>query len=278
MTTSAATAPAQDQSFEGLHIERDGAIGRITLNRPEKLNAILHTMIHGIDKTVEAWGKDPSIRVIVITGNGRAFSSGDDIVGGMGERPSDYVFEPTGMNTNLGPHHHMVKTILSAPKPVVAALNGRTHGAGWVTALACDFRVARTDALIGDIRSGKAIFAGQTVPLILPRLIGQSRAMDILITGRVFDATEAERYGIVQRLWSPEDWDRELAAFIDELANGPTLTYAAWKLAVNRSVLNELDAYTDYERRLAAIAGASEDVEEGRNSFREKRAPIFKGR
>lgn len=267
------------KSYEGLLIERDGAVGRITLNRPEKLNAILHTMIQGIDEVVEEWGKDPEIRAIVITGAGpRAFSSGDDIVGGMGERPEGYVFEPTGMNRNLGPHHHMVKSIMSAPKPVIAALNGRTHGAGWVTALACDFRVAKSDALIGDIRSGKAIFAGQTVPLILPRLIGQSRAMDILITGRVFDAIEAERYGLVARVWSPEEYDRELAAFVDELANGPTVTYAAWKLTVNRSVLNELDAYTDYERRLAAIAGATEDVEEGRNSFREKRAPIFKGR
>ena len=122
-----------------------------------------------------------------------------------------------------------------------------------------------------------AYFAGQTVPLILPRLIGQSRAMDMLITGRVIDATEAERYGIVVRVWSPEDWDRELGTFIDELANGPTVTYAAWKLTVNRSVLNELDAYTDYERRLAAIASATDDVVEGRESFREKRAPKFVG-
>jgi 2-(1,2-epoxy-1,2-dihydrophenyl)acetyl-CoA isomerase len=265
------------KEYDGLLYEREGAVAKITLNRPEKLNAIRHTMIQGIDELVEASGKDPEVRVIVITGNGRAFSSGDDIVGGMGDRPEGYVFEPTGMNTNLGPHHHMVKSILSAPKPVVAALNGLTHGAGWVTALACDFRVMKSDARIGDIRSQKAIFAGQTVPLILPRLIGQSRAMDMLITGRVIDAQEAERYGIVTRVWSPEEWDRELGAFIDELANGPTVTYAAWKLTVNRSVLNELDTYTDYERRLAAIASATQDVEEGRNSFREKRAPVFKG-
>jgi 2-(1,2-epoxy-1,2-dihydrophenyl)acetyl-CoA isomerase len=266
------------KSYEGLLIERQGAVGKITLNRPEKLNAILHTMIQGIDEAVAEWGKDPEIRAIVITGNGRAFSSGDDIVGGMGDRPEGYVFEPTGMNTNLGPHHHMVKTIMSAPKPVVAALNGLTHGAGWVTALACDFRVMKAGSRIGDIRSQKAIFAGQTVPLVLPRLIGQSRAMDLLMTGRIIDAEEAERFGIVVRVWSPEDWDRELEAFINELASGPTVTYAAWKLTVNRSVLNELDAYTDYERRLAAIASATEDVEEGRLSFREKRAPIFKGR
>ena len=134
----------------------------------------------------------------------------------------------------------MVKKLLTVPKPVVAAINGRCHGAGWVIALACDFRVARADALVGDIRSSKAIFAGQSVPLILSRLIGQSRTMDLLITGRVIDAVEAERYGIVTRLWPVETYEQDLAAFIAELADGPTQTYAAWKLAVNRSVLLEL--------------------------------------
>jgi hypothetical protein len=110
----------------------------------------------------------------------------------------------------------------SVPKPVVAALNGRCHGAGWVIALACDFRVARADALIGDIRSSKAIFAGQSVPLVLSRLIGQSRTMDLLMTGRVIDAVEAERYGIVARVRSPETYEQELQAFVGELAEGPT--------------------------------------------------------
>jgi 2-(1,2-epoxy-1,2-dihydrophenyl)acetyl-CoA isomerase len=172
----------------------------------------------------------------------------------------------------------MVKTIMQAPKPVIAALNGRTHGAGFVTALACDFRVAKSDALIGDIRSGKAIFAGQSVPLILPRLIGQARAMDLLITGRVIEAAEAERFGLVTRLFPPETWDADLAQFVDELANGPTKTYAAWKLTVNRSVLNELDDYTDYERRIDELSRNTEDNREGPQSFREKRQPRFVGR
>jgi enoyl-CoA hydratase/carnithine racemase len=161
---------------------------------------------------------------------------------------------------------------------VVAAINGRCHGAGWVIALACDFRVARADALVGDIRSSKAIFAGQSVPLILSRLIGQSRTMDLLITGRVIDAVEAERYGIVVRVWPVETYEQDLTAFIGELADGPTKTYAAWKLAVNRSVLLELDAYTDYERRLSILTRATEDAQEGRQAFREKRAPRFIGR
>src|SRR5262249_28741853 len=158
-------------------------------------------------------------------------------------------------------------TLLQLPKPVVAALNGRCHGAGFVLSLACDFRVGHTDTLVGDIRAGRAIFAGQGVPLLLPRLIGQSRAMDLLMTGRVIDATEAERIGYLNRLWSRETFSSDLAAFLGELASGPTKTYAAWKLTVNRSVLNELDSYTDYERQLAILIRDTADHTEGRISF-----------
>jgi 2-(1,2-epoxy-1,2-dihydrophenyl)acetyl-CoA isomerase len=261
------------QEYEGLRFENAGGVVTITLNRPEKLNAIIWPMVQGVTDLVAACGRDDDVRVIVITGAGRAFSSGDDIVGGMGERPA---MNPLG--SGRGPHYRMVKTLLSTPKPVIAAINGRCHGAGWVIALACDLRVARADALIGDIRSGKAIFANQGVGLLLPRLIGQSRAMDLLMTGRVIDAAEAERYGILVRVWSSETYAEDLAAFVQELANGPTRTYAAWKASVNRAVLLELDAYTDHERLLNMALAGSEDTREGVQAFREKRAPRFTGR
>ena len=265
------------RDVEGLRFTREGGVATVTLNRPERLNAITWKMVEGIIDFTEACSRDETVRVMVITGEGRAFSSGDDIVHGMGEIPVRHG-NPGGLNTDLGLHHEMVKKLLTVPKPVVAALNGRCHGAGWVIALACDFRVARADALVGDIRASKAIFAGQSVPLILSRLIGQSRTMDLLITGRVIDAVEAERYGIVARVWSVETYEHDLATFVGELAEGPTQTYAAWKLAVNRSVLLELDAYTDYERRLNLLTRATEDATEGRQAFREKRAPRFIGR
>ncbi len=264
------------EDVEGLLFERDGAVARVTLNRPDKLNAITWKMVQGLTAFVEECGYDPEVRVIVITGAGRAFSSGDDIVGGMGDYP---LGAPrAGLHNNRGPHYEMVRTLLGVPKPVVAAINGRCHGAGWVIALACDFRVARSDALIGDIRSGKAIFANQGVGLLLPKLIGVSRAMDLLMTGRVIDAAEAERIGLLARLWSPETYDRELDAFVSDLASGPTRTYAAWKSSVNRTALLELDGYTDHERWLNLLLTDSEDRREGVQAFREKRDPRFTGR
>jgi 2-(1,2-epoxy-1,2-dihydrophenyl)acetyl-CoA isomerase len=263
---------------EGLTFDLAGGIATITLNRPEKLNAIRWSMVFGLIDWVTALGEDPDVRVIVITGAGRAFSSGDDIVGGMGDEVSSDQADRLKRIATRGPHYQLIKTLLSAPKPIVAALNGRTHGAGWVIALACDFRVTRDDALIGDIRSGKAIYANQGVGLMLPHLIGASRAMDLLMTGRVIEAAEAERFGIVQRLWPAADWDRELAAFIGELAAGPTRVYAAWKASVNRAVLMDLDAYTDHENLLNAALIGSVDQQEGVASFRERRDPVFTGR
>jgi enoyl-CoA hydratase/carnithine racemase len=267
--------------WQDVRFERRGPIAWITLNRPDKLNAITWRMIDEIIKFCQDASRDDDVRCVVFTGEGRAFSAGDDIVGGMGERPGNPPMaggQPVAMTREFGPHYHMTRTLMSMPKPVVAAINGRCHGAGWVIALSSDFRVMRSDALIGDIRSRRSIFAGQLAPLILPRLIGQSRAMDLLMTGRVIDAAEAERYGLVTRVWSPETYESELQAFLDELASGPTKNYAAWKFAVNRSVLLEAEGYAEYERFLNVAHRGTEDSREGVTSFREKRDPRYVGR
>ncbi|MBV9583002.1 MAG: enoyl-CoA hydratase/isomerase family protein [Chloroflexi bacterium] len=262
--------------FETILYDTQDGVARVTLNRPERLNAMTWLMIEEFLDAIEQCRRDDSARVLVFTGAGRAFSAGDDIVAGMGERRRGG--NPGGINNDRGLHHLLVKNLLELPKPVVAALNGRCHGAGFVLSLACDFRVGHTETLVGDIRSGRAIYAGQGVPLLLPRLIGSSRAMDLLMTGRVIDGTEAERIGYLNRLWQPAEYETELASFLSELANGPTLTYAAWKLSVNRSVLNELDAYTDYERQLANLIRTTEDHAEGRASFQQKRPAQYTGR
>ena len=263
-------------AFETILFDVQDGIARVTLNRPDRLNAMTWLMIEEFLEAIEACRNDDRVRVLVFTGAGRAFSAGDDIVDGMGERRLGG--NPGSISNDRGLHYVLIKTLLEIPKPVVAALNGRCHGAGFVLALGCDFRVGHTETLVGDIRSGRAIFAGQGVPLLLPRLIGQSRAMDLLVTGRVIDGTEAERIGLLNRLWQPSTYAADLWAFLTELANGPTLTYAAWKLTVNRSVLNELDGYTDYERQLANLVRTTEDHGEGRVSFREKRPARYVGR
>lgn len=271
---------AGGEEVRGLRRElRDGVL-TITLDRPDRLNALRWEMVTGLTAEVAAAGDDPDVRVVVITGAGRAFCSGDDIVGGMDDRGNDVAeMRARIMDTaRRGPHYELVRTLLGTPKPVVAALNGRCHGAGFVIAVASDFRVARDDVLIGDIRAQKAIFSNQGVGLLLPLLIGASRAMDLLVTGRVIDAAEAERIGLLNRVWRAATWPEELAEFVGELATGPTTTYAAWKLSVNRAALIELDAYTDHERKLDIDVFHSADIAEGVRAFAEKRPPRFSGR
>jgi 2-(1,2-epoxy-1,2-dihydrophenyl)acetyl-CoA isomerase len=265
----------ESAQHETILVERDQGIVRIVLNRPDRLNAITWPMMEELLDALEACSRDESVRVVAFAGAGRAFSSGDDIGEGMGQRRRGA--DPDGLNAERGLHYQLVKQLLELPKPVVAAIHGRCHGAAWVLSLACDFRVGHADALVGDIRAQRAIFAGQGAPLLLPRLIGQSRAMDLLITGRVIDAAEAERIGYFNRVWPADGYAEELAAFLGELAAGPTRTYAAWKLATNRSVLLELDGYTDYERQLTGLVRDTSDYAEGRASFREKRAPTYRG-
>jgi len=269
-----------ETAVEGLRGQVDRGVLTITLDRPDQLNALQWKMVDGVTRWVAAAGTDPTVRVVVITGAGRAFCAGDDIVGGMDGTGSVDVARLRARIMDVasrGPHYELVETLLSTPKPIVAALNGRCHGAGFVIALACDFRVARADALIGDIRAQKAIFSNQGAGLLLPKLIGTSRAMDLLVTGRVIDAADAERIGLLHRVWTVETWDAELAAFVASLADGPTRTYAAWKLSINHATLRELPEYTDRERALDIDVFHSADVAEGVRAFAEKRAPRFTG-
>jgi 2-(1,2-epoxy-1,2-dihydrophenyl)acetyl-CoA isomerase len=269
-----------DQLPAGLLREVERGVLTITLNRPDRLNALQWDMVQGLTRWVTDAATDPAVRVIVITGAGRAFCSGDDIVGGMdGTGIVDIpALRARIMDTaSRGPHYELVRALLSAPKPIVAALNGRCHGAGFVIAVACDFRVAHDDVLIGDIRAQKAIFSNQGVGLLLPKLIGVSRAMDLLVTGRVIDAAEAERIGLLQRVWPTETWTTDLERFVDDLASGPTRTYAAWKLSVNHAALSELPGYTDYERSLDIDVFHSHDIAEGVSAFAAKRPPDFNG-
>ena len=176
---------------------QDG-IARVTLNRPERLNAMTWQMIEEFLEAAEICRRDAGVRGWSSPAPGAP--SPRATISSVAWATAASGGNPGGINNDRGLHHALVKSLLELPKPVVAALNGRCHGAGFVLSLACDFRVGHTETLVGDIRSGRAIFAGQGVPLLLPRLIGQSRALDLLMTGRVIDGAEAERIGLLSRL------------------------------------------------------------------------------
>lgn len=249
-------------------------ITTITLNRPEKLNAFSGTMREDLLAALRAAGEDPACRVAVITGAGRAFCSGGDVEFMRGLQ-SDRNTE--GMQRLLEAGRDIVLQILDMPKPVIASVNGVAAGAGCNLALACDLRIASDQAKLGEtfVRIGLHPDWGGT--WLLPRLIGRSRALEILMTGRMVEATEALAMGMVDRVVPAANLARETESLARTIAAGPPLAMGDIKRALRASERNDARAQIDLEGRHQMRAFLSGDAAEGMAAFFEKRPPKFQG-
>jgi enoyl-CoA hydratase/carnithine racemase len=253
--------------------ESDG-VGTITLNRPERMNAIDQRTIIELDHVIERATNRPSVRCLLITGNGRAFSAGADVKewgSGSGDDDAD--------GDGWVPRMHRVMTRLHRlPKPVIAAVNGVAVGAGCDLALVADLRIASTAARFGQayIRVGYCPDAGGSY--LLPQLIGPTKAAELIFTGRIINAPEADSLGLLNALVEPDallDTARDMAL---RLAKGPTVAIGLAKenLRLNRNLAFE-DALRN-ERRAGERCGMTEDSREGLRAANEKREPVFMGR
>ena len=248
----------------------NGAIATITLNRPEKLNAFAGTMREDLLASLRRAEADRACRAVVITGAGRAFSAGGDVEF-MRELQKRKDIETLRKLLRAG--GDVVAQIAEMPKPVIASINGVAAGAGCNLALACDYRIASDEAKLGEtfVRIGMHPDWGGT--FLLPRLIGRSRAMEILMTGRMVDATEALAMGMVDRLAS--DLAAETQKLARALADAPPAVIADIKRALNTTydLRRQLELETEHQLR----AFLSSDAAEGMGAFFEKRAPKFRG-
>ncbi len=245
----------------------------ITLNRPERLNAVNPRLADELPAAVNAAAADDAVRVVVITGAGRGFCAGLDLA------------EPVPLNTGtrvskLDPYYWVgrwVMSIAACEKPVIAAINGPAAGAGFGLALACDLRLLQADArcTAGYVRRGLSPDAGVT--WTLPRLIGHARAMDIVLTGRDVDAAEAERIGLVSAVFSGEQFASSVAAYAAQLAAGPPVALALTKRLMLHSADASLDAQLREELTHIMTCFGTADVAEAMKAFKEKRPPVFTG-
>ena len=243
----------------------------ITMRRPARLNAITFTMLREIEELVRDAACKPAIRVITIRGEGtRAFSSGDDLTD----------MEPAvRFDSPHSTHHKLIPALRAAPQPVVALLSGYALGAGFELALACDFRLAADNLKIGDYRARRALGSIAGASWFLSRIVGQGRALDLLLTGRHLSAQEALEWGLVTRTWPLATFAREAASFVETLAQLPTGALGAHKQALEYSMVHGLrDSLSNEFETFAQYYNEAEDVLEGRASFHERRDPVYRGR
>lgn len=259
-------------TYETLLVERKGPVATVTLNRPEKLN-VLST--HVIPELRRAWGevaRDPEVRVIVLTGAGRAFSAGGDI----GEMVPG---ETSRWEALVREYLECVAELRRLPLPTVARLNGDAVGGGLCLAMACDFRLAVRTARLGVpfVKIGlSASDMGAT--WFLPRLVGRGKAAELLMTGDVITTEEGERLGLVNRAVPPEEFDATVSAFVERLAAGPPFALRMTKEALVRSLDTGMDEEFDFETLAQTVCLTTEDHREGVRAFKERRKPVFQGR
>jgi len=255
-------------------LEREGPIARITLNRPDSLNAFGEGMHEAMAAAIEAVAHDPAIRVAVITGAGRAFCSGGDIKKMVELKKAEHsaVFREY-----LEFGNHLVRSLRRMPKPVLASINGAAAGAGMNLALACDLRIASEQATFTQafVRIGLHPDWGGT--FFLPRLVGIGRAVEMFALGDTIGATEAHRLGMVNSVVPHERLAEETHKLATRLAEASPLPIALLKQFVSERLETELDRFMEHEVSAQMKCFESQDFAEGLKAFLEKRKPEFKG-
>ncbi|MCA3013783.1 MAG: enoyl-CoA hydratase family protein [Myxococcaceae bacterium] len=251
-------------------------VGVITFTRPDTLNSLTFEVYRELTDLFFELEKEPSVRAVVVTGEGRGFCSGGDqhaIIKPLLTRDMPALVEFTRMTCEL------IRNMRALRKPIVAALNGTAAGAGAVIALASDLRVASEKAKIGFlfVRVGLA-GADMGAAHLLPRVVGLSRATELLMLGDVIDAATAEKYGLFNRVVSPERCLEEAMSLATRLANGPTFALGMTKEILNAELHMDLFQALDNEARAQAVCMQTHDFREASDAFSNKRTPTFQGR
>jgi 2-(1,2-epoxy-1,2-dihydrophenyl)acetyl-CoA isomerase len=260
--------------------ERSDGVWVITLNRPERLNAMRQRTVHELLSIIERAARADEAKVLVITGEGRGFSSGADLMGGGSAEEAAEMTEADGYRRmREGPIGHwgvFFSALNHFPKPYIAAVNGVAAGAGLSLALAADIRIASAEARFISVFVRRGLTPDTGTSFHLPRLIGDSRALEMMFTGDAVDAETAERWGLVSRVVAPEELMPATLALGSRIAAGPSVTIELTKRLVRDLSHRDLDRQLQNEAW--AIGIQTEDRMEGGKAFRERREPRWTGR
>ena len=262
--------------YECLLYEMKDGIATLTLNRPERLNALGGTLRQDLFDAVTRAGADPEVRVMVMTGAGKGFCSGGDVKA-MGEAKAGQRERP--LIEKIAPGRD--RTLLAmreAPQPIIAAVNGAAAGAGMNLALGCDIRIASTAAKFTQAFVKRGLHPDWGGTYFLPRVVGMAKACEMIFTGEVIDAAEALRLGIVSRVVAPEELLPTAYEVARRIAAGPPVAIRLAKRSLYANEDLDLRGALQIETMAQNICFETEDATEGIRAFGEKRAPVFKGR
>lgn len=263
-----ATVPVLLESIQ------DG-IAVLVMNRPERMNALNNELATALHGSLQRIAKDDSIRVVVLTGAGRAFCAGGDlgVIGKGREANNVKELEPL-LRAGMG----MVVTMRTMPQPVIAAINGAAAGAGMNVALAADIRISAEEATFGQNFAKVGLFPDYGGTYFLPELVGPSKAAEMFYTGDMIDAQTALKLGLVNRVVPAAQLEAEVKTLAKKIASGPPLTIRAVKRTMFAEKKEALERALEAEVEYQMKCFASEDCLEGVHAFFEKRAPQFRGR
>ena len=258
--------------------ELDDGVLTVTLNRPERLNALNREAHESLEDLWSDVARDPEVRVVLLTGAGRAFCAGGDVKD-MAERSGSSTPSPfMGSGAIQSNARRLILNVLEVNQPIIAALNGDAVGLGATIALFCDITIAAENARVGDPHVRVGLVAGDGGAVIWPLLVGVHRAKELLMTGRLISATEAERIGLINRVVPQGEALSAAQELARELANGPTLAIRWTKASVNKLIRERMNLILDASLAFENMSMASEDHGEAARAFVGKRKAQFVGR
>ena len=258
--------------YKFLKYSLQGGVVTISLNRPEVYNALNDAITYELQDALKTVAKDDTARVVVLTGEGKAFCSGQDLKAASGSEKRSFI---DSLHKRYNP---IIRAMRNLPKPVIGRLNGVAAGAGCSLALACDIIVASEEATLIEVFINIGLVPDSGSSYFLPRLVGMAKAFELCSMGSRVKASEALALGLVNKVVAPDQLDTAVKEYTDYFAAAPTRSVGLIKKMLDKASTSTLDEALEYEAYCQEIAGNTHDYKEGVTAFLEKRKPDFKGK
>jgi 2-(1,2-epoxy-1,2-dihydrophenyl)acetyl-CoA isomerase len=259
-------------AYKFLLYKNEAGVATISLNRPEVYNALNDEITYELQDGFKTVARDESVRVVVLTGEGKAFCSGQDLKSSGGQTKRSFL---DSLHKRYNP---IIRAMRGLPKPIICRLNGVAAGAGCSIALACDVIIASEEASLIEVFINIGLVPDSGSSYFLPRLVGMAKAFELCTLGSKVSAREAESIGLINKAVAASELDGMVQHYAALYAKAPTKSIGLIKKMLNKSATSTLDEMLEYEAYCQEIAGNSQDYHEGVTAFLEKRKPDFKGK